>query len=112
MSELRVVHCVPLKVHSVTRKHFMYMDSAREYHADSLLQKYGVHARFNNTVYVSPDNRYRFVTCSVPKKEVELFKQAISELPDRMELLGYSDYRERWDAMMKFFEENRGKVHG
>lgn len=59
---------VPLKVSSLRRKHFMYMDGATEYHADSLLQKYHVHARFRNTVFMSPDEKYRFVTCSVPKK--------------------------------------------
>lgn len=90
----------------------MYMDGAQEYHADSLLQKYHVHARFKNNEFISPDSRYRFIVISVPKNEIEQFQRAMLELPSRMELLGYSDYRERWKSMMEHFEQNRGKVHG
>lgn len=103
---------VPLKTKTCRREHFLYMDGATEYHFDSLLQKYHVHARFKNQEYISPDKKYRFIVVSVPKNEIDQFKRAIVELPDRMELLGYSDYRERWDQMMKHFEENRGKVNG
>ena len=98
---------IPIRKASPTRKYFMYMDAADEYHADSLLQKNNVHARFLDKVFVSPDGRYRFVYCNIPKAEVDRFEKAMSELPNRMLLLGYEDYIDYWEKMMKFFEENR-----
>lgn len=98
---------IPIKTFDPIRKHFMYMDAADEYHADSLLQKNNVHAKFSDKVFVSPDGRYRFVYCSVPKAEVGRFEKAINELPTRMLLLGYENYIDYWAEMMKFFEENR-----
>ena len=98
---------IPIRKASPTRKYFMYMDAADEYHADSLLQKHNVHARFSDKVFISPDGRYRFVYCNIPKGEVGRFEKAMSELPTRMLLLGYEDYIDCWERMMKFFEENR-----
>lgn len=98
---------IPIRKASPTRKYFMYMDAADEYHADSLFEKNNVHIRFMDKVFVSPDGRYRFVYCSVPKAEVGRFEKAISELPVRMLILGYENYIDYWEEMMKFFEENR-----
>lgn len=98
---------IPIRKASPTRKYFMYMDAADEYHADSLLQKNNVHARFLDKVFISPDGRYRFVYCNIPKAEVGRFEKAMSELSTRMLLLGYEDYIDYWERMMKFFEENR-----
>ncbi len=98
---------IPIKKASPTRKYFMYMDAADEYHADSLFQKNNVHIRFMDKVFVSPEGRYRFVYCSIPKAEVGRFEKAMGELPTRMLLLGYEDYIDYWAKMMKFFEENR-----
>lgn len=100
---------VPIKRMSPRYKWFMYMDAADEYHADSLLQKNNVHAKFADNVWVSPDGRYRFVYCRVPKSEVSQFEKAIGELPYRMLVLGYEDYTDYWQQMMSFFEENKRK---
>jgi hypothetical protein len=98
---------VPVHTLNPTRKAFMYMDAADEYHADSLLQKNNVHAKFSDNVFVSPDGRYRFVFCTIPKAEVGRFEKAIGELPSRMLLLGYEDYIDTWERMAKFLVENR-----
>ena len=100
---------IPIKRASPVYKWFMYMDAADEYHADSLLQKNNVHAKFADKVWVSPDGRYRFVYCRVPKSEVGRFEKAISELPARMLLLGYDDYIDYWQKMMDFFDKNKRK---
>ena len=102
-----MTYYIPIKRASIARKYFMYMDAADEYHADSLFEKNEVHIRFRNKVFISPDGRYRFVYCSVPKAEVGRFEKAMSELPTRMLLLGYEDYVDCWERMIKFFEENR-----
>ncbi len=98
---------VPIRVFDPTHKHFMYMDAADEYHADSLFQKNNVHVRFLKGEYISPDGRYRFIRCRVPKSEVGRFEKAISELPTKMSLLGYENYIDYWQQMMEFFEQNR-----
>lgn len=100
---------IPIQRASLTRKYFMYMDAADEYHADSLFQKNNVHIRFMDKVYVSLDGRYRFVYCSVPKAEVGRFEKAMSELPTRMLLLGYENYIDYWAEMLAYFENNRRK---
>lgn len=100
---------IPIKKASPTRKYFMYMDGADEYHADSLFEKHQVHIRFLDKVYVSPCGRYRFVSCSVPKGEVGRFEKAMSELPARMLILGYTNYIDYWEEMMEFFKNNRRK---
>ena len=98
---------IPVKKFSPTHKYFMYMDAADEYHADSLLRKHNVHAKFFGNEWCSPEGRYRFLYCSVPKAEVGRFEKAMSELPTRMLLLGYEDYIDSWERMVKFLEENR-----
>lgn len=100
---------VPIKKFSPTHRYFMYMDAADEYHADSLFQKHGVRVRFLKREWISPEGRYRFVYCAVPKSEVGRFEKAMSELPTKMLLLGYENYIDYWQKMMDFFEENRGK---
>ena len=98
---------VPIKRPSPAYRWFMYMDGGNEYHADSLLQKNNVHAHFDKKVWRTPDGRYRILVCRVPKAEVGRFEKAISELPARMLLLGYEDYIDRWEQLMKTFEENK-----
>ena len=48
----------------------------------------------------NPNNRYRMIFCSVPKRQVALFKEAMAEMPGRMLLLGYDDYSEYWTEML------------
>ena len=100
---------IPIKRASLTHKYFLYLDAADEYHADSLFQKNKVHIRFMNKEFISPDGRYRFVYCSVPKGEIGRFEKAISELPTRMLLLGYENYIDYWEQMVVYFENNRRK---
>ena len=100
---------IPIRKASPTRKYFLYMDAADEYHSDSLFQKNDVHIRFMNKGFISPDRRYRFVYCSVPKREVGRFEKAVSELPARMLLLGYEDYIDYWKRMVDYFEQNKRK---
>lgn len=104
-----MTYWISIKTHSPTTRCFMYMDAADEYHADSLFQKNTVHVKFLGREYISPDGRYRFVTCRIPKSEVGRFEKAMGELPTKMLLLGYEDYIDRWEKMMQYFEENRRK---
>lgn len=86
------------------RKLFAYMDTADIYRADELFRKYRIRVKFKRE-WQSPDNRYRIVFCSVPKKQVPLFEKAMEELPKRMMILGYNDYEDCWRRTIKPAEE-------
>ena len=81
------------------RKMFAYMDASDHYRADELLRKNKLNVKFKNE-WFAPNNRYRMIICSVPKKQAKLFKEAMAELPGRMLLLGYDDYSEYWAEMI------------
>ena len=69
------------------RKMFAYMDASDHYRADELLRKYKLKVKFKNE-WCAPNNRYRMIFCTVPKKQAALFKEAMAEMPGRMLLLG------------------------
>lgn len=100
---------VPVGLHSPTRRRYMYMDAADKYCADSLLNKYKIHATFPKYDLVSPDNKYRFIFCDVPKSEIPQFEKAMGEMGNHMLLLGYRDYEEACAKWMSFLEENKRK---
>ena len=81
------------------RKMFAYMDASDHYRADELLRKYKLRVKFKNEWY-APNNRYRMIFCTVSKKQAQLFKEAMAEMPGRMILLGYEDYSEYWTEML------------
>ena len=81
------------------RKMFAYMDASDQYRADELLRKYRLRARFKNE-WVTSSGKYKIVFCTIPKKQVHLFKKAMEELPGRMHLLGYEDYSEYWTELL------------
>lgn len=83
---------------------FAYMDAADIYRADDLFRKYRIRVRFKRE-WQSPEGRYRIVFCSISKKQVPRFVQAMEELPKRMMILGYDDYAEVWHRTIKPVEE-------
>lgn len=87
------------------RKLYAYMDTADIYRADELFRKYRIRVRFKRE-WLSPEGRYRMVFCSIPKKQVPQFEQAMEELPKRMMILGYDDYEEIWNRTIKPAEEH------
>ena len=86
------------------RKLFAYMDTADIYRADDLFRKYRIRIKFKRE-WESPEGKYRVVFCSVPKRQVYLFEQAMSELPKKMMILGYDDYEEVWRKTIRPAEE-------
>lgn len=81
------------------RKMFAYMEAPDHYRADELWRKYKLSVKFKNE-WRAPDKRYRMIFCTVPKKQDQLFKEAMEEMPGRMMLLGYDDYSEYWTEML------------
>ena len=54
------------------------MDASDQYRADELLRKYRLRARFKNE-WVTSSGKYKIVFCTIPKKQVHLFKKAMEE---------------------------------
>lgn len=64
-------------------KLYAYMDTAGIYRADDLFRKYRVRVKFKRE-WESPEGKYRVVFCSVLKRQVHLFEQAMDELSKKM----------------------------
>lgn len=82
------------------RKCFAYMDTLDNYRADRLFRKYRIRVRFR-WEWRSAQGRYCIVFCSVPKKQIPLFDQAMHELHRHLLILGYTDYTETWRKLLK-----------
>ena len=87
------------------RKMFAYMDAADHYRADEILYKHKLKVKFKNE-WCAPNSRYRIIFCSVPKKQAQLFKEAMAEMPGRMALLGYEDYSDYWTEILTSLDDN------
>ena len=82
------------------RRHIAYLDTVDIRRADDLFRKYRIKVRVKDE-WRSPDGRYRMVFCSVWKRQQILFEKAMSELSNKMILLGYDDYKAFWNRIVK-----------
>lgn len=92
---------VPVKTWLFGMKRYLYMDAREEYHADSLFRKHGITRMIFGKEWISPDKKYCLIYVWVAKKQAKQFEAAIEEMPDRMRLLGYSDYCEVWESIFR-----------
>ena len=72
--------------------YFAFLDVA-SYAADQLFIQHQVTIHFVRE-YEKPGCPYRIVLCKVCKRDVNRFRAAMAELPDKLRLLGYTDYLE------------------
>ena len=63
------------------------------YAADQLFIQHQVTVHFVRE-YGKPGRPYRIVLCKVHKRDADRFRAAMTELPDKLRLLGYADYLE------------------
>lgn len=75
---------------SLLNAYYAYMDTDA-YLADQLFIKHQVRVHFREE-YARDDSPYRVIFCHVRKQDQERFLAALKELPDKMMLLGYTDY--------------------
>ena len=68
------------------------------YLADQLFIKHQVRVRFREE-YVRNDSPYRVIFCQVRKRDRMRFLAAMEELPNKMLLLGHTDYLETCYAL-------------
>ena len=77
------------------RAKYGYFDvyNGDRYAADSLFYKRKIPVKFKGE-WVNDDIKYVFVLCSVKRKDIVRFEEALREIPNKMLLSGYTDYEE------------------
>lgn len=70
--------------------YFAFLD-VEPYAADQLFIQHQVTVHFFRE-YGKPDSPYRIVLCKVRRRDADRFHAAMAELPDKLQLLGYTDY--------------------
>lgn len=94
-----------LKKFSLRKRYFAFVDTGG-YLADQLLVKYKVRVDYGQE-YAMPDCPYRVIMCSVAKKDVSGFVQALNELENKMILFGHADYPEFCEDLKEKIAETR-----
>ena len=82
--------------------HYAYFD-LEDHLADSLFARQHVAVKYEQE-FVNPINHYRLVICRVLPWHREGFLKAMSELPCKMNLLGFNDYQDFCREYLDFSE--------
>lgn len=83
--------------------YFAFLD-VEPYAADQLLIQHQVTVHFVRE-YGKPGCPYRIILCKVRKRDATRFRAAMVELPDKLRLLGYSDYLDVCHTLWGNFEK-------
>ncbi len=71
---------------------YAYID-LEDHLADSLFQRQNISVRFERE-FQNPINGYRLIICKILPWHRDGFLKALSELPNKMNLLGFNDYQD------------------
>ena len=77
--------------------YFAFLD-AELYAADQLFVKHKVTVYFKRE-YGKQGTPYRIILCKVRKRDAGRFREAMAELPDKLQLLGHDDYLDGCHAL-------------
>ena len=83
---------------------YVDLNTNENYAADSLFYKRKIPVKFGDEMSRDGD-RYRVVFCKVHKKYRKPFEEALEELKTKMNLLGYTDYEDYCNDLMKQMEK-------
>ena len=91
-----------IKFNGIFGLRYMYVDINRDYDyvADILFYKRQIPVHFKDEM-VKEGDKYRIIFCSIKKKYQKQFEEALEELKDKMHLLGYTDYEDYCERLMK-----------
>lgn len=84
--------CQKLRRVSLFHDYFAFLD-VEPYAADQLFIQHQVTVQFMRE-YEKPGCPYHVILCKVRKRDTDRFRAAIAELPDKLRLLGHTDYLE------------------
>lgn len=82
---------------------YMFLDT-EDYLADKLFIRHKVAVDFG-TEYVNKESGYVVITCRIRKWHEKQFREALAALPDKMLLLGHTDYA---DSCKELFDRFKG----
>ena len=85
--------------------YFAFLD-VEPYAADQLFIQHQVTVHFVRE-YGKPDCPYRIILCKVRRRDTDRFHAAMAELPDKLRLLGYTDYLEVCRTLWENVEQLR-----
>ncbi len=91
-------HCMKLSKFSLLYRYFVFMDTP-QYLADQLFIKHQVRVHFMEE-YGKTGSPYLVIFCKVLKRDEDKFLAALKELPNKMLLLGHTDYSETLEAFL------------
>ena len=89
------MHYLKLKKFSIGRSFYFFVD-VEDYLADQLFIKHKVRVTFKHE-YRKDGEKYLIIVCSVRKNDEKNFITALEELPQKMAILGYTDYSDFCD---------------
>ncbi len=90
-----------LNAPSLLYYHYAFIDTEK-YFADQLFIKNKVNVSFGKE-YKRENSPYIIIFCKIKKKDEKNFLTALSELKNKMILLGYIDYEKVCKELMKSF---------
>ena len=106
MERNHIGHYWKLKRFSLFYSYFAYLDTD-EYLADMLFHDHEVRVHYG-AEYARKDSPYLMIFCKVRKRNEDAFIAALEELPNRMLLLGHTDYLNYWDHLVEEVEKSMG----
>lgn len=88
------------------RVNYAYIDlnTDSDYVADSLFYRHKVRVGFMDEM-VRDGEKYRVIFCRIRKKDREAFEKALAEIPNKMNLLGHTDYEAYCEDLMKKIQD-------
>lgn len=105
----KVTYYQTLNRFSLFNAYFAFLDT-EDYLADGLFIKHQLRVYFGDE-FAKPGIPYRIIFCHVRKWDVEHFRTAMSELPNKMLLCGNVDYLDTcahiWERMLNTRNEER-----
>ena len=93
---------------SLFNAHYMFLD-CNDYFADQLFIKHKVRVKFEEE-FGKKDSPYCVILCSIRKKDEKGFLSALSEMENKMILLGYRDYHEFCKEVMTTIQNKGSKT--
>lgn len=89
---------------SVWYRSYAFVD-CDEYYADQIFIDNKIKVKFGKE-FKDSKSAYRMIFCKVRKRDEEKFLEAISELRNKMILMGYTDYEEQCQNICKRLKSN------
>lgn len=80
----------------------MYIDHC-DYIADKIFVENELRVKFGNE-YGKDGEKYCYVFCKIKRNDVEKFIDCMKKLENKMLLMGYVDYTEKCNEMMRVFQ--------